>query len=401
MATRDPIALYLHIPFCETKCAYCNFNTYARLEGLVPAYVEALAAELAVWGEALGHPPARTVFFGGGTPSWLPLESFERVVSAARCAFPFQPDAEITAEANPGDVTPEKARAWLALGVNRVSVGVQSFDDGFLRLLTRRHSAAQAAHALRVLRDAGFANLNLDLIYGLPGHSMDVWRATLDRALELRPEHLSFYALTVEEGTPLAQEVRQGRLPKPDPDLAAEQYELAESLLARAGYEHYEISNWALPGKACRHNLVYWRNEPWLGAGPGAHSYLGGTRFWNIKSPAEYVRRLAAPRPSGGWTPEAIPVVEERRTLSDAGQLSETLILGLRLDEGVAPGELAQRFPGQDATPFVRALRECTPLGLVMEEAGRFRLTPRGRLLSNEVFVRLLAEGDEEAGNTK
>jgi len=384
------IALYIHVPFCETKCNYCDFNTYARLESLIPGYVEALGVELAAWGEALGRPPVRTLFLGGGTPSWLPIETFARVLDAARRSFPFAPDAEITAEANPGDVTLDRARTWAELGVNRVSMGVQSFHDGLLRLLTRRHSAAQAVEAYRTLRQAGLENVNLDLIYGLPAQSIDTWRASLERALELRPAHLSLYALTLEEGTPLAQEVQRGRAPRPDPDLAADMYELAEDLLGAAGYRHYEISNWALPGRECRHNLVYWRNEPFLGVGPGGHSYLGGARFWNIRSPAEYVRRLTAPDHPRPWTAEAIPVVEERRVLSDAERLSETLILALRLDEGLAVDE-AVRAQGRDALqPHVDALRSFVPLGLVAEEDGRLRLTRRGRLLSNEVFVRLV-----------
>ena len=387
-----PISLYIHIPFCETKCSYCNFNTYARLEWLIPSYVEALSNELCAWGELLEHPPVRTVFLGGGTPSWLPGNAIARVMEAARQAFPVEASAEITAEANPGDVTAEKVLCWHGLGINRMSIGVQSFDDALLKLLTRRHSAAEAGEAFLQARQAGIQEINLDFIYGLPGQSVEVWRGTLEQALRLRPSHLSLYALTVEEGTPLWGEVERGSVAQPDPDLAADMYLLAEEMLGAAGYRHYEISNWALPGHESRHNLAYWRNEPFLGVGPGAHSYLEGERFWNIGSPTEYVRRLTGGKGSPPLSPGAVPVVEERRRLAEEEILAETLILNLRLDEGLDPGRLVERFGPEPVAAHVETLREFAVLGLLSEESGVYRLTSRGRLLSNELFVKLLPE---------
>ncbi|MEE9284904.1 MAG: radical SAM family heme chaperone HemW [Dehalococcoidia bacterium] len=394
-APHPPLALYLHIPFCETKCNYCNFNTYAHLGSLVPDYVEALAAELEAWGRALTNPPVTTAFLGGGTPSWLSVEHLGRVTEAARGAFSFAPDCEFTAEANPGDVSLQQLERWRAMGINRISIGVQSFDDSLLGVLSRRHSAAEAAQAYRTARAAGFANVNLDLMYGLPGQSLAVWKRTLEAAIGLDPPHLSLYALTIEEGTPLWRDVRDGRMPSPDPDLAADMYALAEEMLDGAAYRHYEISNWARAGYECRHNLAYWRNEPFLGVGPGAHSYLDGRRFWNIRSPAEYVRRLSRNKPECSASPPASPVVEEARALAGPERLSESIILGLRLDEGVGLAELEAPAGRGDAAlrgRFLEALHEFVGLGLVSCDEGRFRLTRRGRLLSNEVFVRLLPD---------
>ena len=386
MANPASIGLYIHIPFCETKCNYCNFNTYTRLEPLVPAYIEALCKEIDAWGERLGHPATRTVFLGGGTPSWLPVDALKAVLDASRRALPWEPDAEVTAEANPGDVDQGKVEAWLAAGGNRVSMGVQSLDDGLLRLLTRRHTAREAVTAFGTLRRAGVQNINLDFIYGLPHQTLDVWRTTLDRVAALSPAHVSAYALTVEEGTPLWSDVKKGHVPYPDADLAADMYEMAESVLDSAGYRHYEISNWAQPGNECRHNLIYWRNEQWLGVGPGAHSHLNGERFWTIKSPAEYVKRLAEAGPG------EVPVIESRQTVTPLNELSETLILRLRLDEGVAMGDIASRFAEASLTPPIQTLERLREMGLVTREGDVFRLTQRGRLLSNEVFVRLLPE---------
>ena len=390
--TSEPIGLYIHIPFCESKCSYCDFNTYARLEWLIPSYIEALETEIRLWGDRLGHPPARTVFFGGGTPSWLPAEAISRVLGASRSAFPFPPDAEVTAEANPGDVTPERLERWMEMGINRISIGVQSFDDDLLKLLTRRHTAAEAAQAFGLAQRAGFQSVSIDLMYGLPTQSMAAWRDTLQQAVGLGPPHVSMYALTVEEGTPLWSEVRKGSIPKPDPDMAAEMYVAAEEMLGGAGYRHYEISNWARPGHECRHNLIYWRNEPFLGVGPGAHSYLGKERFWNIKSPTDYVNRLAGPLAQDERAPGESPVIQERQPLGEAQELSETLILRLRLDDGVDPAWLAQRFGEDPVQPRLETLRRFEESGLLSRENGVFRLTSQGRLLSNEIFVKLLPQ---------
>ncbi len=387
-AVTGPIGLYIHIPFCQTKCSYCNFNTYARLDSLVPAYVDALCTEINLWGERLGNPEVRTVFFGGGTPSWVPSDRLEQVLEQAKRAFRFQEGAECSAEVNPGDVSRESVARWMQMGLDRISMGLQSFDDTLLALLTRRHTAAQAIEAYHTLRDGGYQNVSFDLIYGLPRQSLDTWRRTLDTALALDPAHISMYALTVEEGTPLWTEVEKGAVDRPDPDLAADMYEAAEAVFGSAGYRHYEISNWAKPGFECRHNLVYWQNEPFLGVGPGAHSYMNKKRFWNVRSPSDYVRRLTQ-----GHDPAlGVPAVEGGEPVDPAHELSETLILALRLDGGADLPALEARFGHPAVGPHIRTLEDLMRSGLVTRDGPTYCLTARGRLLSNEVFVRLLPE---------
>src|SRR5579883_3066908 len=241
---RDPVALYLHLPFCDHRCAYCDFNAYAGLERLIPDYCAALAREAMLWQAPLAGRAVQTVFLGGGTPSLTPLPLLDTLFATLRQTFAIAPDAEITLEANPGTVDEPYLRGLRALGVNRLSLGVQSFDDGELRLLDRIHDAATAEEAFRAARRAGFDNVNLDLMFGLQGQGIDGWRRNLERALALRPEHLSLYALTVEDGTKLAQQVQRGVAPAPDPDLQADMYELASAMLTDAGYQQYEISNW-------------------------------------------------------------------------------------------------------------------------------------------------------------
>ena len=287
-----PEGLYVHIPFCATKCPYCDFNTYAGIETMMAPYLAALRSEIELWGEVLDGPRLETVFFGGGTPSYLPPGSLDMLLDAIRGAFGLADDAEVTAEANPDDLDEGKLASLLEAGVNRLSIGVQSLDDGLLRVLGRRHSAREAIDAFRAARGAGFDNVSIDLMYGLPDQTLEQWGATLDTALDLRPSHISMYCLTLEEGTPMERDAAAGRIPVPDGDLAADMYVAAEVQTAGAGLRHYEISNWAIPGRESRHNLLYWRNRPFLGVGPGAHSYLDGHRFHNIRSPREYIRKL-------------------------------------------------------------------------------------------------------------
>ncbi|MEK7777098.1 MAG: radical SAM family heme chaperone HemW, partial [Chloroflexota bacterium] len=394
---------YIHIPFCETRCPYCDFNTYEGIEPLMPAYIDALVKEIRLWGSFLPQgqdtplpQPISTLFFGGGTPSYLPPENIQRVLDAARASFSLAPDAEVTLESNPGDVTPSRLEMWKAIGINRVSIGVQSLDDGLLQLLGRRHNAQEARQAYQNARHAGFDNLNLDLMYGLPGQSLAQWRSTLTDTLNLAPEHISMYCLTLEEGTPLDAWVRQGKVPEPDPDLAADMYLLAEELAGGAGYEHYEISNWAMPGRACRHNLTYWRNQPYLGVGPGAHSYMGGYRFANLKSPRQYIERI------NQWASKGARALN-LADLRDGGpldtvdaidaptEMGETMMMGLRLGEGVSESSFNERFGLELRQVYGPQIEEMEQLGLLEWRQGWLRLTPRGRLLGNEVFQRFLA----------
>ena len=394
----QPIALYVHIPFCETKCPYCDFNTYAKIESLIPDYVTALRTEIELWGGLLGGPPVRTVFFGGGTPSYLPSNDISALMATISESFTIQEDAEITLEANPGDFTSDKLNHFLNAGINRLSIGVQSFDDGLLTLLGRRHTAADAVEAYRMAHDAGFDNVSIDLMYGLPHQTIDHWQETLARTADLQPPHVSLYALTLEGGTPMEHSVAQGTLPPPDPDLAADMYAMAEHDLGALGYRHYEISNWAADGREGLHNIVYWRNEPYLGVGPGAHSSIAKHRFSNLKPPREYVKRLQGhPGSSGSLNGSiedthaairSIPVVDTIEFIDRPLEMAETMMLGLRLDTGVSVSDFEARFGVSPIGVYRDELAELQPTGLVETLDGSIRLTHKGRFLSNEVFVR-------------
>jgi oxygen-independent coproporphyrinogen-3 oxidase len=398
-----PISLYVHIPFCATKCPYCDFNTYARIEPLIPGYVEALATELRAWGSLLDRPEVSTIFFGGGTPSYLPTGAIARLTETIRLGFAVAGDAEITAEANPDDCTPERLASLQAAGVNRISLGVQSLDDDLLKVLGRRHDSLQAIQAFRAARAARFANASIDLMFGLPNQTMAQWASTFEKALALVPDHVSMYGLTVEPNTAFASDIASGRLAAPDGDLAADMYEFAIERMSRLGYRHYEISNWALPGRESRHNLAYWRNAAYLGAGPGAHSYLGQWRFANLKTPREYIRRAAALRgvaPQKTSAPDsALPsieymraagVVETCEAIPPPLEMAETMMMGLRLNDGIDAQAFRDRFGVAVGAVYGSEIRELTGLGLIEFDPRGVRLTARGRLLGNEVFERFM-----------
>ncbi len=394
-----PLSLYLHIPFCTLKCSYCDFNSYAGLEGLVDAYIDALTDEIRLWGEAVRGRPLATIFFGGGTPSLLTLPQLERIFSAIHTHFQVEAGAEVSLEANPGTVEAGYLRELLALGVNRLSLGVQSFHDDELVALDRIHSAEEARQAYRWARKAGFERISLDLIYGLPEQPLERWQATLAEAVALEPDHLSLYALTVEEGTKLAYDIDHGRVPAPDGDAQAEMYEWSGERLAAAGYAQYEISNWATPGQECQHNLTYWRNGEWLGLGAGGHSHFGGFRFADVYSPKQYVRHVEETAAAG------LPPAEDTRSLLKAMRqvtyleeqtpdvaMADTAILALRLNEGLSPEEFRSRFGRELSEVYGDTIAELASAGLLDRHDGRLRLTARGRLLANEVFVRLLPD---------
>ena len=387
------ISLYVHIPFCETKCPYCDFNTYAGIESLIPDYVAALRTEIRRWGGLLGRPALGTVFFGGGTPSYLPPDDIGSLMKAVFEAFEVYTAAEVTLEANPDDVTGARLASYLESGINRLSIGVQSLDDRLLELLGRRHSASQAMRAYLAAVDAGYDSVSIDLMYGLPHQGLDSWEQTLSAAADLGPEHISMYCLTLEAGTPMSQWVESGRLPAADPDLAADMYLAAEEAMEGRGYRHYEISNWALPGKESRHNLTYWRNQPYLGVGPGAHSYLAGSRFHNVKSPRVYTQRLEGwgngTAPKGSLSDErirSVPVVETVEPIDRRLEMAETMMLGLRLDTGVESATFEERFGTTLQHAYSDILHELESAGLLVTSESGVRLTGRGRLLGNEVF---------------
>lgn len=397
-----PLSLYIHIPFCSLKCSYCDFNSYANLEGLVPDFTRALCEEMRLWSPAVTGRPVETVFFGGGTPSLMPLEQLEAIFSAMRENFSLNPDAEITLEANPGTVDLEYLRGLVSLGANRISFGVQSFHDDELLALDRIHTAAEAKQCYAWAREAGLQRINLDFIYGLPEQPLERWQETLEQAIELEPEHMSLYALTVEEGTKLAYDIDHGRTPEPDGDMQATMYEWSQRRMAEAGYQQYEISNWSLPGEECLHNLVYWHNGDWLGLGPGAHSHLDGVRFADAYSPRQYIS-LVDKAVAGNGEPstrnlsaleliQTFPQVTFVDPLSRELQMADTVILGLRLNEGLEVAGFEQRFATTLEAEYGAQIIEMTEAGFLERANGRLRLTDHGRYLANEVFVRLLPD---------
>ena len=404
------LSLYAHIPFCTAKCGYCDFNSYEGLDHLVPDYTPALVRELELWAPAARDFRVATVFFGGGTPSLTSLDDMATIVDAIRERYDVAADAEWTLEANPTELTREHLEGLRELGVNRLSIGVQSLHDDELALLDRQHSGERAVEAVTAARGAGFENVNLDLIFGLIEQPLERWQETLERALALGPEHVSCYALTLEPGTLLYYRVEKGQLPEPDPDVVADQYEWTRGRLAAAGYEQYEISNWALPGRACRHNLVYWRAEPYLGVGAGAHSFFAGQRLANVDSPQRYVELVNASHEERVATGRGtLQQIAGGETPDKATLRSDALILGLRLLEGVSPEAFAERFGMTLEQAIGSAIERHSnagkhgnsgkqgATGLLEWGEGRLRLTERGLLLANEVFVDLLPEATPTA----
>ena len=389
-----PLSIYLHIPFCTTRCSYCDFNTYTGLEDWMPEYVEALRKDIGRWGAYLKKPEVHTVFFGGGTPSLLSPPQVQALMDSLRSAFTLTADAEVTLEANPGDCSLAHFQRIHDVGITRLSMGIQTFDDAALRSLGRRHSALVAREAVQIAKKAGFKSVNFDLIYSLPGQTMDQWRKNLEEAMSLRPSHLSLYALTLEEDTPMWRDVNRGKLPAPDPDLAADMYELARETLGQAGYSHYEISNWAFDGMECRHNLTYWRNQPYIGLGPGAHSFFRNHRYSVIRSPQEYAKFIPQTTPSA--FPESLKSlspIDFIEPIDSQLEHAETAILGLRLvNEGVSKSSFTARFGEQAWVELLKKIQVTKEMGLVAVSNDQLRLTSKGLLLSNEVFWRLLPE---------
>ena len=388
-----PEGLYVHIPFCATKCPYCDFNTYAGIEAMMGPYLAALRSEIELWGAVLGGPRLETVFFGGGTPSYLPAGSLTMLIDAVRGSFGLAGGAEITAEANPDDLNADKLASLLEAGVNRLSIGVQSLDNGLLRVLGRRHSAREALDAFRAARQAGFGNVSIDLMYGLPDQTLEQWGATLDMRPWASGRATSRCTASPSRGArPWSGTRRRAGYP----------YRTATwrptctwrprcKTAEKAGFRHYEISNWAIPGRESRHNLVYWRNRPFLGVGPGAHSYLDGHRFHNIRSPREYIRRVAPGEPRaqpGERVFDGVPVVEAVEPVDRRLEMAETMMMGLRLDTGVEMAGFAARFGESPGESYGEIIEELEDDGLLETAGGSFVLTPRGRLLGNEVFSR-------------
>jgi putative oxygen-independent coproporphyrinogen III oxidase len=371
----QPFALYLHVPFCITRCGYCDFNTYtpAELGGVNPdAWLMALRTELELAAARLDAPTVHTVFVGGGTPSLLGGERLATLLDMVREQFVLAPDAEVTTEANPESTWPEFFDAIRAAGYTRVSLGMQSVAPRVLATLDRVHSPGRASTAAGEAMAAGFEHVNLDLIYGTPGESDDDLMRSVDAAVEAGVDHVSAYALLVEEGTALARRVRRGELTAPDDDVLAHRYELVDARLSAAGMTWYEVSNWSRPGGECRHNLGYWDGGQWWGAGPGAHGFVGTMRWWNVKHPSAYAEMLAG---------AALPVAGFEQ-LGPGALHTEEVLLKTRMRQGLPLDRL-------DPTERERA-EAVVADGLLVSDGDRLVLTPCGRLLADAVVRTLL-----------
>ncbi|WP_250009165.1 radical SAM family heme chaperone HemW [Actinoplanes sp. M2I2] len=370
---KDGFAVYVHVPFCASRCGYCDFNTYtaSELGGGVSreAYAETVLQELELARRTVDPARVDTVFFGGGTPTLLDADDLGRILHAIDDAWGLAPGAEVTTEANPESVDPGYLRRLRGHGFNRISLGMQSAAPGVLRILDRKHTAGRAPQAAVEAREAGFEHVNLDLIYGTPGETADDFAASLRTVVDAGVDHVSAYALIVEDGTRMAARMRRGEIPFPSDDVAADRYLAAEAALSEAGFRWYEVSNWATSDEArCRHNLLYWTGADWWGLGPGSHSHVGGVRWWNVKHPAAYGKRLA----------DGVSPGHGRELLSDEDRHVEDVMLRVRLRDGIALDRVDQV-----------GAKQALANGLLdpgAYESGRLVLTLRGRLLADAVI---------------
>ena len=386
------LSIYLHIPFCQYRCSYCDFNTYTSLGDIKEVYADALAREIEqVLADKQSN--AKTIFFGGGTPSLLSHTAFQKIFKRIRQVTSIDAKAEITIEANPETVDLAYMQGLEELGINRISFGAQSIHAHDLEVLGRQHQFDTVVKGIEATRQAGIENISIDLIYGVPGQTLANWRSSVETVLALGLPHLSFYCLTVEPGTSLHRDVHGGRIPLPDPDLAADQYDIACELMEAAGYEHYEISNWALPGHQSEHNLTYWRNGEYLGLGAGAHGHAGQYRYHVVKQPRVYMRRLQAEQAGHPYPLSA--AVADFHVISPEEEMADTIMMGLRLlIDGLDLDRFERRFGVSFQERFQQELKDLLALELVemhpSAERNALRLTPKGRFLSNQVFHRFI-----------
>lgn len=371
------MGLYCHIPFCSSKCPYCDFNSYIYNPVLARDYFDAMKSEISCWGRTLGRPRLKSVYFGGGTPTTLSAAQLAALLRLAGEIFSIDGDIEKTAEANPGGLRRGNFRELISGGFNRLSLGVQSLDDSVLKTLGRIHCATDAIGCCKAAREAGFSNISIDLIYAVPGQRHDSWMSTLEKAIELEPDHISIYELTVEEGTVFGAMTKRGALKLPDEDMALEMYDEAADKLNAAGFEHYEISNFARPGRRSRHNQIYWSYYDYLGLGAGAHSKIGPKRFWNESNPRRYAQMIAK---DGCAT-------AGQEDLSAEKALAEALMLGLRMIEGVDLTELSASCGIDPDIVYGKKFEMLQAEGLINRIGHRLKLTRKGLHLSNEAFA--------------
>jgi oxygen-independent coproporphyrinogen-3 oxidase len=370
------LSFYVHIPYCIKRCGYCDFNTYtpselqdgASLEIVSNDYIDAVLLEL----NSAPTDPVPTIFFGGGTPSLLPANDLGRVITAIKARNTVIDDCEISLEANPDSVTEEKLQGYIAAGFNRISFGMQSAQPHVLAVLDRTHNPENVRKAVDMARIAGFQSVSVDLIYGAPGESLSDWAATVKEALSLNIDHISAYALIVEEGTKLAAQIKRGEYTMPDDDLMADMYLLIDQQCLQHGLKWYELSNWSRPGHQCRHNIAYWKSNNWWGLGPGAHSHIDQKRFWNVKHPNAYKEKVFA----------GISPIKDSEVLSDEERKSEYIMLAIRMPEGVKKAALT-------VAQYERTM-EYIKSGHVIERESSISLTPSGRLIADRLTHEML-----------
>jgi oxygen-independent coproporphyrinogen III oxidase len=372
------VGLYLHFPFCQQKCNYCDFNSYAGMEHLLPKYLAAIKQEIFMY--KVHVSVVDTIYIGGGTPSLLPINDITRLFDSLRRNFYINDRAEITMETNPGSCTLEKLKVISMNGVNRLSIGLQSFNKESLKKLGRVHTVEDFIRTYQYAQEAGFKNINVDLIYGLPWQTGEEWQDTLAGVVELNPDHISLYSLSYEDGTPFSRDLKAGKIKKMDEELEAEMYENAIKLLKSAGYDHYEISNFAKPGKRCRHNQIYWRNEEYVGLGAGATSYMGRVRYTNVKEIPQYIEKVFGNDYATG----------EKEALKLEKIIGETIMLNLRMLDGFKMDDLQKRYKANVDELYGPTIKVLANQGLLKEEEGMVKLTDHGLMIANQVFQRFV-----------
>ena len=395
-----PIGLYIHIPFCETKCSYCDFNTYPGIENLLTQYIDSICKEIKLWGSVIPNAHISTIFFGGGTPSYIPANLLGQILNTIKNEMDTTNCTEITIESNPNDLSEiKKLEYYLKIGINRISIGIQSFNDIHLKNIDRRHSSSEGIHAIKNAKSAGFENINIDLMFGLPNQTKHEWIQTLEVVPTIPIQHISMYCLTIEKNTPMFHQVNQGVLQMPDQDLAAEMYEIATDFMKQENFRNYEISNWAKNNKICEHNLAYWKNQQFIGIGPGAHSLLSSYRFSNIESPKKYIQKLKS-NPDFEKTQNnkqtdkdkflTIPTTENYEKQDIKTKMSDTMIMGLRLDSGINLDEFEEKFQIKIEKIFPGKIDKLISENLINKKNNQIKLSDKGKLLGNEVFINFL-----------
>ncbi|PKO10980.1 MAG: coproporphyrinogen III oxidase [Chloroflexi bacterium HGW-Chloroflexi-2] len=387
-------SMYLHIPFCQKRCSYCDFNTFSGLNHLIPTYIHQLKREISFYGKQFANDlPVKTIFFGGGTPSLIEGKLFKSILEKISDNFCVVANAEISLEANPGTVTLEYLQNLLEIGFNRISFGLQTSNPLYLKLLGRIHDHYQSIQAIQWAKQAGFSNINLDLIYALPGQTIDDWKRTLEDGLNLSTQHISLYSLGIEENTPLHDWVEKGMVENPDSDLAAEMYEWADQLLVENGFACYEISNYykvdEITDYRCQHNLQYWRNQPYLGLGAGAHGFSNGVRYENVNGIMEYINLQKGASLSSALNSPVAKILTEVDSFT---AMQETMMVGLRLvSEGVSILEFSKRFSASPLEIFAKEIDFLMKNQLLeIVDGDIIRLTKNARLLGNQVFMQFV-----------